>query len=396
MPDVPLSVQLYQADARRTDRTRQTKGLEFLLLGLFGEIGTLMDEVKKKQRDTRSYVGYEHSVVEELGDVLWYFSNIADRAGLSLSAIARHATGEAVSSFSDVGSTLNFRSIQPQQHLPLNTPTVAFERTLMNLVSGIGNLATACSAGNLNAPILGPGLAEIFSTLMRASSEAGVTLDEAARQNLKKTFDRWPVDRTPHSLFDLKYAAEERLPRKMTIDIYERILNQGEPNEKQYVLQRSNGIFIGDRVTDNILEPDDYRFHDIFHYAYAALLGWSPVIRALLRLKRKSDGRIDEGQDGARAVLIEEGVSTFVFAYAKHLDFFEGQKPGDLSFTLLKRVNEFVEGYEVDECPAWQWEEAILAGYEGFRFLRKHRRGRIDIDLEKRSFEIKAMPELTA
>lgn len=120
------------------------------------------------------------------------------------------------------------------------------------------------------------------------------------------------------------------------------------------------------------------------------------MIRALLRLKRKSDSKIDESQDGARAVLIEEGVSAFVFAYAKHLDFFEGQAPGDLSFTLLKRVKDFVQGYEVAECPLWQWEEAILQGYKGFRFLREHRRGRLKIDLEKRTFEIEPMPELSA
>jgi NTP pyrophosphatase (non-canonical NTP hydrolase) len=72
-----------------------------------------MDEVKKKQRDTRSYVGYEHSVVEELGDVLWYLSNIADRAGLSLSAIARHALRENLLSFSEEGPPLPFGNIQP-------------------------------------------------------------------------------------------------------------------------------------------------------------------------------------------------------------------------------------------------------------------------------------------
>jgi NTP pyrophosphatase (non-canonical NTP hydrolase) len=396
MHEAPLTLQTYQSEARKADRTRESKGQEFLLLGLFGEIGTLMDEVKKKQRDSRSYVGYEQSVVEELGDVLWYLSNIADRAGISLNAIARHATGENISEFSEPGSPLSFISIQPQHHLPLQTPTSAFERTLMQLVSGIGNLAAAQFNQQLDAGTLGPGLANVFAALVQASNEAGVTLDQAARENLNKIFDRWPVDRKPHGLFDDKYSIEERLPRHMTVDIYERIINPGKTDERQYVLQRSNDIFIGDRVTDNILEPDDYRFHDIFHYAYAAVLGWSPVIRALLRLKRKSDSKIDESQDGARAVLIEEGVSAFVFAYAKHLDFFEGQAPGDLSFTLLKRVKDFVQGYEVAECPLWQWEEAILQGYKGFRFLREHRRGRLKINLEERTFEIEPMPELSA
>lgn len=60
-----------------------------------------------------------------------------------------------------------------------------------------------------------------------------------------------------------------------------------------------------------------YRFHDVFHLAYAAVLGWSPVLRALLKCKRKSHPWLDENQDGARAILIEEGISTFVFNHAK-------------------------------------------------------------------------------
>ncbi|MFC6737795.1 hypothetical protein [Methylobacterium tardum] len=42
------------------------------MLGLFGETGSLLSETKKKQRDARSYLGYEASVVEEMGDALWY------------------------------------------------------------------------------------------------------------------------------------------------------------------------------------------------------------------------------------------------------------------------------------------------------------------------------------
>ncbi|MFX5960858.1 pyrophosphatase, partial [Acinetobacter baumannii] len=90
-------------------------------------------------------------------------------------------------------------------------------------------------------------------------------------------------------LFDEAFPDEERLPRALTIDIFERTGG----NDRRYVVQRCNGIFIGDRLTDNIMKPDDYRFHDAFHYAYAAVLGWSPVTRALFRLKRKSEARVD-------------------------------------------------------------------------------------------------------
>ena len=57
-------------------------------------------------------------------------------------------------------------------------------------------------------------------------------------------------------------------------------------NNQTYVFLRCNGINIGDRLTDNKLEKDDYRFHDVFQLANAAILGWSPVLRALLRVKR--------------------------------------------------------------------------------------------------------------
>jgi hypothetical protein len=47
-----------------------------------------------------------------------------------------------------------------------------------------------------------------------------------------------------------------------------------------------NGVFIGDPLTDNIADRDGYRFHDVFHFANAAILHWSPVMRALVRHKR--------------------------------------------------------------------------------------------------------------
>src|SRR5205085_2906837 len=117
----------------------------------------------------------------------------------------------------------------------------------------------------------------------------------------------------------------EQLPRKLTVEIFER-----EVGGQTYVFQSCNGINLGDRLTDNAMTPDDYRFHDVFHYAYAAVLGWSPVLRSLMRLKRKSDPLIDEAQDGARAVLIEEGIATWIFGQAKRTGFFSEMNAGDL------------------------------------------------------------------
>ena len=173
----------------------------------------------------------------------------------------------------------------------------------------------------------------------------------------------------------------------VTIDVFERTVRK-----KVYVFQRSNGVFVGDRLTDNALEPDDYRFHDVFHYAHVAVLGWSPVVRALLRLKRKSDPKLDEAQDGARAILIEEGITSWIFGQAQQLGFFEGVKKGGLPLDMLKHIRQFVSGYEADQCPLWLWEDAILQGYKAFRFLKEHRRGRIQIDFTNRRLLAKELP----
>ena len=192
--------------------------------------------------------------------------------------------------------------------------------------------------------------------------------------------------RTHPEPLDAGADAEERLPRELQIDIFERQIGG-----QTYVFQRCNGLNIGDRLTDNAIEADDYRFHDVFHFAHVAVLTWSPVVRSLLRLKRKSDPKVDEVQDGARAILVEEGITTWIFGKAIKLDFFDRMQPGELSFDLLKHVRQFVAGYEVDQCPLWAWEEAILQGYAAFRFLRLHRRGRLHIDMNCRRLAIEAL-----
>lgn len=70
----PLTVAEYAADAARTDRGVEGQSLAFPLLGLAGEVGSLLSELKKKQRDPASYRSHSDAVTEELGDVLWYLA----------------------------------------------------------------------------------------------------------------------------------------------------------------------------------------------------------------------------------------------------------------------------------------------------------------------------------
>src|SRR5437016_14363275 len=83
------------------------------------------------------------------------------------------------------------------------------------------------------------------------------------------------------------------------------------------------GTQLGNNLDDNAHEEDGYRFHDAFHLAFLAVFGWSPVIRKLLDKKRHSVPEIDNVEDGARAIIIEEAISAMVYEHAKDHNFYE-------------------------------------------------------------------------
>ena len=58
--DAPLGLDEYQQFTTQTDKNSRAgiEELGFVLLGLFGEVGSLLSELKKKQRDTDAYVAY--------------------------------------------------------------------------------------------------------------------------------------------------------------------------------------------------------------------------------------------------------------------------------------------------------------------------------------------------
>ena len=148
--------------------------------------------------------------------------------------------------------------------------------------------------------------------------------------------------------FDAGFPEWERLPDNFEIEIFQREIGNS------YL--RWNGVFIGAPLTDNIGEEDNYRFHDVFHLAHAAILHWSPVFRALIKHKRKSDRAIDRNEDGGRAIAVEEGLTAWIFSCAKEVNYFQDQH--SLSFDLLKGVGKFVRGYEVEKCSLNLWEES--------------------------------------
>lgn len=59
------------------------------LLGLVGEVGSLLGEYKKLLRDGETHRRFKDEVAEELGDILWYVATVASKYGLSLDDVAK-------------------------------------------------------------------------------------------------------------------------------------------------------------------------------------------------------------------------------------------------------------------------------------------------------------------
>src|SRR6185312_1019849 len=155
-------------------------------------------------------------------------------------------------------------------------------------------------------------LGDLLWYVANVASKFNLTLGEIATANLAKTRARWATDRVGPLRFDEPLPEGERLPRRFQVEM----VDITGP-ERRRLRVSINGVPFGGELTDNAYDPDGYRFHDVFHFAYAAVLGWSPITRALLRRKRKSRPMLDEVEDGGRAAVVEEGVAALAFDYAR-------------------------------------------------------------------------------
>ncbi len=223
-------------------------------------------------------------------------------------------------------------------------------------------------------------LGDILWYLSIVAGKSRLRLSEVASFNLDKVRSRWLQSAIPPLAFDENYPEKERLPRTFVAEVVD-----FAQSDKRITELRIDGNKAGDNLTDNAYSDDGYRFHDIFHLSYAVLLGWSPVVRANMDRKRRSNQLVDEVEDGGRAIAIEEGISALVFSYAEKHSFLEGVTTVD--WPILRTCHEMAAHLEVSDRSLNDWERAILKGYEVWRAIRRNGGGRIKCDLKSGEFQ---------
>lgn len=219
-------------------------------------------------------------------------------------------------------------------------------------------------------------LGDILWYVAAVCNRFGLTLDQVAARNLEKCRSNWGRETFGGSVygrFDSAFPEKERFPQVLPIRFAE---------TEKGVRATFDGKQMGQRLTDNAYEDDRYRFHDVFHLACVAGLGWSPVTRRNLELKRRSDRKVDEVEDGGRAIVIEEGITALVFSYAVQHNWLRDVDRVD--HDLLKYVKEMTAHLEVSACSIAEWERTILMAFPVWAEVATSRGGTVEANLEER------------
>lgn len=257
-----------------------------------------------------------------------------------------------------------------------------------------------------NREFLREELGDLLWYAAAVATTCGLDLDDIAEANLARTRDRYPCRRTDAErgnlpVFGAGYPPRERFPRRLTVAVTERLLPSGYraavltlvsaepdafPDGPVTIDGKPHGFRVGaalgDPLTDNSRRTDAYRFHDAIHLGFMAVLGWSPTMRALLRLKRKSSPDADECEDGARAIFAEEGLAAVLSRLASRRTGF--LSPASIDGEVIEVAKAVATGLEAEAVPGWLWQTAIHQGFQAMCLLGDNDGGYLVADLDAR------------
>ena len=272
---------------------------------------------------------------------------------------------------------------------------------LSGLMSQVGEIANRLKKKLRDGPdyiMLGAEIKERLGYalwyLAGLSDEFGLSLGEIALQNAQFNERRWKQVVDEPTLiegndFDGDYAIEQQLPRKL-IAHFKSSTEGGLKKTEVFIYPNwpdEDVVPFGNVIDDNSWEEDHYRYHDIFHFAYLAVLWWSPVVRKLLGRKRKDKENpdVDRIEDGARAVDTEEAATAFIYSYVSQQSYLETSDNIDTG--LLTTIRTLLRGFEVKDCTEKEWERAIIMASEVLRDLVKNGGGWVEVNRDERSIK---------
>jgi NTP pyrophosphatase (non-canonical NTP hydrolase) len=126
---VEISEYQRRAQASDTQKTGED-ALIVPLLGLAGETGTLLSSYKKWLRDGDAHKLFKQRVIEDLGDILWYLANVAEKMGVNLEDAAEANLRKVTDRFGPIGAPSEQSSFDEdfpeEERLPVRF-TVTFE-----------------------------------------------------------------------------------------------------------------------------------------------------------------------------------------------------------------------------------------------------------------------------
>ncbi|PAT64492.1 pyrophosphatase [Psychrobacter sp. JB193] len=308
-----------------------------------------------------------------MGDIFWYFILIIIVKNIDFNELF-----ESTESFTAVGNELLITDIIDRPIVQVNSNITASLNEEELFIKLINRLVRLNEESNLNT------LRNFLDVYLQFMSFLELNLLEIVERNKFKIRDRF-IDinklKLPELCFDDGFDSDEQLPINFEVHIIKK------SNGKSYL--KWNNVFIGSALNDNHQDSDNYKYHDVFHLAFAAVLHWSPTFRALIKHKRKSEPSIDENQDSGRPIVIEEGLSAWLFSMSKEnsIDFTQAD---NISYDLLKTIRIFVKGYEVEKCPLQLWVKAITLGYSVFNQVVENEGGIIIGNRKERTLKYKS------
>ena len=201
-----MELSQYQIKAKETDAIDWSKknNTEILLLGMIGELGSVASVFKKRERDGNAYSSFKKDLEEELGDLLWYVVETANRLEIKISTEYSEAENSDVyKRIYNIQRNVNKLVSHDEVHNFLSNGTCGTDNIIKELIR--------CVLYDINA----------------IARYHDFDISSIADKNLEKTQSLFGCDiSTPALQFDKECKPYEVMPRKFEIKFIETPLCQ--------------------------------------------------------------------------------------------------------------------------------------------------------------------------